>query len=285
MTTTFPLVQALNGADAAGITVQLKTITPQEARTILDTNLSNRRIKRSKLESLKRALIEGRWYIDGNPIRFNDRGELVDGQHRLRACVETGKSILTLVVYGIADEARFVTDTGTAKTCADFLTMNGEPNAASVAATLRLVWLYRANKLFDPTVAPAPEELLRLLQVEPGIRDSVRVARTMADRLPISSTTVAVSHFLTACVDPEDATAFWDRVASGADLKQGSTLLAYRRWIDRWAGKREKPSGLAYLNVTLKAMNYYRQARDVATLIWRREEGPIRVWGEEEDNI
>src|SRR5262249_46857422 len=76
--------------------------SPQLADYIL-TNLSreNRPKKLAKIKRYAQDLIEGRWGMTGDTIKFGSNGVLRDGQNRLAACIRAGKSFRSHTVFGI----------------------------------------------------------------------------------------------------------------------------------------------------------------------------------------
>lgn len=108
------------------MTVQEVTITPKRADEWLAKNMpQNRKIKVAVINKLVADILAGRWIKDGNSIKFNTSGFMIDGQHRLMAIVKSGKTVKTLVCYDVDSEAINTIDTGTARNIADVLSLNG----------------------------------------------------------------------------------------------------------------------------------------------------------------
>lgn len=115
-------------------------ITPPVANAILKTyNIENRGLKARKIKNIVTALQHGEWLVTGETIKFSPR-RLIDGQNRLTACVESGKPIVSHVVFGIPDEAFAIIDTGASRTPGDILHIAGvrDPNAIAHIIT----WIY-----------------------------------------------------------------------------------------------------------------------------------------------
>ena len=75
-------------------------ITPKKANELLCLNTNNRIIRNSRVQMYSRDMANGSWKANGVPIVLGNDGELKDGQHRLQACVKSGKTMKnTLVVY------------------------------------------------------------------------------------------------------------------------------------------------------------------------------------------
>ena len=49
-----------------------------------------RRLRAAKIEQFRRDMLAGKWRLTGQAIHFNVRGQLIDGFHRLTACVAAG---------------------------------------------------------------------------------------------------------------------------------------------------------------------------------------------------
>jgi hypothetical protein len=74
------------------------TVTPEMARHWL-------RIPRRLIGDRVVIAIDGRWEYSGDAIRFDDEGNLIDGEHRLQTCVDAGVPLVTEVVTGLAPDA------------------------------------------------------------------------------------------------------------------------------------------------------------------------------------
>lgn len=75
-------------------------ITPQKAVKFLSSNANNRNLRQNRVSIYASEMQAGNWKSNGVPIVFGNDGELKDGQHRLQACIKSGKTMKnTLVVY------------------------------------------------------------------------------------------------------------------------------------------------------------------------------------------
>lgn len=116
------------------IRVTIERITPEVAERMLTTNIKNRKIKSKPLNAVKSAINNNEWSLNGEAIVFDKFGKLSDGQHRLMACVKTGKSIDVVVVRGVEEEAQDTIDNGTSRQLADYIRIDGYKNYTDVAA-------------------------------------------------------------------------------------------------------------------------------------------------------
>lgn len=77
---------------------EMRIITPQEAKIILENNKRNRAISKTLVKKYAKMMMEGEWYSTHQSIAIDENGILVDGQHRLLACIEANASLKTIVV-------------------------------------------------------------------------------------------------------------------------------------------------------------------------------------------
>jgi hypothetical protein len=76
-------------------------ITPDMAQLWLLRNKNIRRLQESKLSLFAEAMSKDQWDLNGESIKFDKDGNLVDGQNRLTACVKANKSFTSAVAFGI----------------------------------------------------------------------------------------------------------------------------------------------------------------------------------------
>jgi len=75
----------------------VQTITVTKAKELLEGNHSNRPIRESVVRGYAEAMTKGQWRLTHQGIAIDARGNLVDGQHRLLAVIESGKPLKTMV--------------------------------------------------------------------------------------------------------------------------------------------------------------------------------------------
>ncbi len=87
------------------------TITPELAKKWLDkANTSNRKVRITHVDYLVRQIMIGNFILTGATIAFDVFGRLIDGQHRLWACVKSNIPITAFVVTGLSEKAYEATD-------------------------------------------------------------------------------------------------------------------------------------------------------------------------------
>lgn len=250
-------------------------VTPDMAREWLGTMAPNRNVSNTNLSNLVRAMEEGRWHQDGSPIKFDTRGQLIDGQHRLFAVVQTGMPQTFLVVWGVTPDAMTTLDTGKARNRADVLMIHDptvtDVNNVAAATTIMLRWSrgLRNNNLRNEYVSN-DEAVLFYDANKEDIIDATRHGKRVQHAMGAGSNQAfALCYWLFATKDAEDAEFFWDRLIDGQGLELGNPIYALRELLRREANlpsTRDKMRADVVIALTIKAWNAFRQAESIQLL-------------------
>jgi len=115
------------------------TITPEMARKLLERNDKNRNVSERQVEYLAAEILNDRFMFNGESIIVAENGALLDGQHRLMAVVKADKSIESILIEGVPNEAQKTIDVGTSRTAANVLSMEGIKYSTAVAKGVRAI--------------------------------------------------------------------------------------------------------------------------------------------------
>jgi hypothetical protein len=85
----------------SGVTVEWMEVGPNLAKAWLGKNPSNRRLRVSTVSAFAADMRSGNWLETHQGIAIDEDGNLVDGQHRLQAIVESGCTVRLLVTRGL----------------------------------------------------------------------------------------------------------------------------------------------------------------------------------------
>lgn len=141
-------------AAEAGLRSQWMDITPTMAKHWLENNFSNRPVKQDVIAAYARDMINGTWVATHQGVAFNDRDELIDGQHRLMAIVKSGCTIRMMVTFGLPSviagkemTTMDCVDRGAPRSVADQLAIqHGMKNASIIAQTARSIAALCSNE-------------------------------------------------------------------------------------------------------------------------------------------
>jgi hypothetical protein len=79
----------------------IEIITPEKAEEYLFFNSGNRALRKSHIVKLASEMKQGNWQCTHQGIAFNDKGVLIDGQHRLHAVKMSGVCVKMQVTRGV----------------------------------------------------------------------------------------------------------------------------------------------------------------------------------------
>lgn len=250
-------------------------ITPKMAAALLKSNVGNRPVSYQSVIFLKQEILAGRWVRNGDAIRFAHDGRLLDGQHRLMACVETNIAISTTVMLNLDPASQMTIDGGRKRTNGDNLSLLGESYATSIAATMRWIFLLaRGEKNRRSSTA----EILMLLDRYPQIRKSV--AKAFGNKMKGGHPgMIAAIHFIVCeCLDMEkEADAFVEVFATGIPYYKGDPVQVFReRMLSmKMAGKPLVPSKVC--DTTVLVWNYFSEKR--SQKIFRIPKDEVQIKG------
>lgn len=266
-------------------------LTPEGAAGYLKHNVepeagkkgSNRSWVAARVDSYATEMLAGRWKFNHQGIAFNTDGNLIDGQHRLRAVVKAGEAdpdiqVPMVVWWDLPLDANIGIDRNMRRIGGDFLTMEGFSSGNRLSKTCALLWCF-ANNNFDEKIYPTfwsqtlePTVLLATAAEWPDLQESSRIGGRLAKILVPSGT--AAGWLVARRAFPDvDMDEFVNTVQHGAMLAIGDPRLALRTWgLNRRDGKKK---GEAYesFGVFLKTFAAWRQGRtDVEVMVLRGNE-------------
>lgn len=121
-------------ADGGVEGAEFANITPEIAAVMLSHNDGNRQVKSPNLDAIMRDIQGGRWRTNGESMIISSDGRMNDGQHRCWGVVLVGRSITSVVSYGVERTSMATVDIGRKREGADRLTIAGVPNSTKASA-------------------------------------------------------------------------------------------------------------------------------------------------------
>jgi len=268
-----------------GVLVGAVTITPTMAEVWLERNTDNiRNPMRPSIGEYTEAMKLGQWDFNGDPIRFDKKGILVDGQNRLLSCVQSGKSFTSVVVYGI--ESALNIDVGRKRTLAQLVAHEGFSDGAQISAAINGIYNFRAKNGTS------------LMQVGHGEKpltkaDAIKFAQDNGTALihSVNATKQAgklfgkwgvhsTLHFLFAEKAGQVlADTFYEMLSTGANLGEASPIRHLMLRLNANKGdKHSKLSLNAYVGIVVKCWNAWVSGQEMRRLTYSYEkEGVAKI--------
>jgi hypothetical protein len=253
---------------------RLEWITPQQAKELVapDRNRVNRTKRWPRIREYAADIVAKQWKVTGETIGLDVDGCLVQGQHRLLACIEADKPFRTFVVYDLARDAQQVMDSGMKRSVSDALHMRGEQNATPLAALVRLTIAYEADhELRERTTKTSNTFVLRRFDEDPELfREAVKAGQSAYQQSGkmASPATWALAWVLFASIDRDDASDFFELVKTGDGVRKGDPVYALRRFLTDRIINSSGARRIA-MAVIVKAWNAYRDGTRIDLLMFR----------------
>jgi hypothetical protein len=257
-------------------------ITPDIAAAYLARNPRNRLIEKRIVRRYASAMRAGHWESTGQSIQFDTTGDLVDGQHRLTAIVETGLSFTMLVVRGLSPSVRDVIDTGKARTLADSLRLRGTADSPTVGGMLRWKYRYDRGLVFASSLDLDHRTLEAVLDENPSIGESASARTLLQPKQLIPPTLAGWLLFELHRADAGMAAQFFDQFAAGSGIAKGDVAYIVRQRLisdlnSRQSLSHQRQATLAVLIV--KGWNAFAEGRSVSNFVVKPNQPFPVIWG------
>ncbi|PZS36874.1 MAG: hypothetical protein DLM58_00695 [Pseudonocardiales bacterium] len=254
---------------------RVQTITPAKATEMLEANRANRPLSRTVVRGFAEAMQRGDWMVTHQGIAFDDTGVLVDGQHRLAAVIEADIPV-EMTVFTAVDEGTFdVLDTGKRRNAADVLAMEGEKSSSTLAAMVRIVWMYenRPDQSWSGGGATVTNhQVVQTLAVHPKLRDYVAVGEQISVATgAIKSAAGAASYLASRAGRKAELEEWLDGIIDGVGLAKGDARLVFRRVMFAMARKQpgqamRRREGREHVALYILGYNAWRAGEKVTSL-------------------
>lgn len=252
-------------------------VTPELAeKWLVERNTNNRKLTKAAVDRWAGEMLAGRWDADASDIKFSRTGELIDGQHRLAACVKAGVPFATTIKTGLSLDTKRRIDIGVRRSTSHTFQIERVYEANNVAAAINLRLRYedaesKGLKLdASPStrrtvVALSPDAALEYLRAHPEHEKTAPTAGQMHKTGPgIAKSAWFAFMAMAAYVDERDAFAFADEVLGG-DMRPGSPVIALMRYLAAIAARprtgkltQERNASDKHLTAMLTVWNAWR---------------------------
>lgn len=204
---------------------KLVEVTPEQAfEWLTENNGINRAISNHVVKMYAAEMRRGEWKVTHQGPAFDTNGNLIDGQHRLMAVIETGMTIPMYITLNADPDTFSVLDQNYKRTAAHMVT--GKNRSMKAAA---------ARFLTDPprlmyTGRLVNRDVVEIVNSHPGLEAATEIAFRIYHATRINSTQMAA--LLTLVIEegvPAEVRHQWtEGLVTGAGLKSGDPRLSLR---------------------------------------------------------
>jgi len=259
---------------------EVYTFTPEEARWLLrERNPANRPCNPGQVKMLASELEGGYWRRNGETIIFDREGRLMNGQHRLTACVSSGVMLESWCVFGVEPDVFDTLDRTRRRSTSDDLAIRGERHYTTLAATLVLIDLEERGKLDQMWSGSNQHVAAELLARHPRVRGAVAYvcARASLRRL-MPGRVASFCLYRFSEIDHHMGYEFFERLATGEMLEEGNPILLLRNRLleNHEHGTISRMQTTYILAITVKAWNAWREGRKLKFLRYRGDQSDAK---------
>lgn len=209
----------------------IENITPKLAQQYLDKVKSGhqRKLINSRAEAFAREMTAKHWFTHHQGIAFDEHGNLIDGQHRLKAIIISGINVTMLVTRGVQAEmvngvrlfAIDTMDNGYKRQTGEQLALrHGIENSNRVTAAAAAI-LYWATNLSRNTTPVS----LEIIALYPSLKKLSQGKSKVLPGCIVGAFAIATKTF------PELLECFVDPYITGAGLSAKSPALLLRNYV------------------------------------------------------
>lgn len=248
--------------------VKEELVTPEVARQYLEKNTANRKIQTKAVSRYAEDMQKGNWKSTGDTIKFGRNGELIDGQHRLRAIVSANKAVRLLVARGVDDGAKLVTDTGMGRNFKNVLEFSGfTKNSGLVAAVCKAAYTFHYGRAGDNGVRKSNLELSVFLEENPEIHDCAMFAKGFTPRVGriAPDSIIGAVRFASIKIDEGLSNEFFECLELPPSTQHPVNALKVALTRNAALGHRKARSNYVWA-LTIKAWNAFYQRRELSLL-------------------
>lgn len=156
-------------------------ITPVMAQELLDHSRCIKPLHNNDIDRLVGEFNHDNFEFNGATITLNTRGQLIDGQTRLSACVKANKPFKSFIVYGVDLEGQYTKDTGRSRNVVQYLGTHGYKYPRALSASAQIIHNIILNRNDDTKdgiietskITATHKEIIDIIESEPNLQTCV----------------------------------------------------------------------------------------------------------------
>lgn len=224
-----------------GRSVELLDVTPETAQKWLDTNTHNRPLRWRRALSYELAMKKGEWILTPDYIAFSKPWldpdnqvhhpeTLIEGQHRLRAIIDSGVTVPMTIWRGCEPEEMRVIGQGAERTNGDILAISRpglkDPTVIALVASAFVSYVMGYNIAVDAWMI---QEIFSSFETE--VLEVVKYKKILGSLMRREMTAVFL---LAHLIDPEMARNIFTRVKSGIGFTKSDPIRFLYLYLYEW---------------------------------------------------
>lgn len=273
------------------IRAKVVTITPDEAFEMVERTRRHyeklgrpenfRPINYTYVEEIAKQIGTEDWDVNGEAIKVTDEGIVIDGGHRLAACMLANRPIVTLVIYGVDDSMTM--DAGRPRTFAAYLRNMGVKRYNMVSTVVRHINCTDSSGGYDADLMwgwKSPVSLMRIYKrLTKEIMSAVDYVANHAGgggaprQCLIEPTILVYGCVMARRVDRTKADEFISKCITGLDITERSPVYQIRKRMQINLKATAKLRNYSVLCLLMKAWKMWLEGTPCDVLGYRDNEG------------
>jgi len=266
-------------------------ISPGWARQLLKLNWDNNRdTSKAQVEAYADAMKAGEWKYNDAQIAFDRKGRMLNGQHRLTACVLAGCPFVTDIAFDIDPDSYATIDRGRAKSGADVAKYEGVPERrATHSAAVKILYRFDRGIEYGAKLSAEQERIAfrDFRDLEPWVKTAHAMAYKKTRGIKGPRGLLAAVLYLCARVDRDAARTFAEELDAGVGggLHQRHPAYVAQRTINDRKNFLGGNGYAEYRRILVKAWENRRKGIEVSYFKFSAQseewpEGSRRPWGD-----
>lgn len=235
-------------------------------------NGTNRPLIENHSKELARRMSADQWRLNGETIKFNQKGEMIDGQHRCRAIVIHSKPVEIEVRFGLGNIFETL-DEGKKRSPGDVLAIEGTSHYTNIAAAIGFIVRHNnGNNVVGSRMKSkiSNRDVLDFYHKHAEkLEEYVRFGNKLYDLSGrfLSASEFTAYMYLFSEKHATDASKFLEKLAIGANLERTSPIFHLRaKLMQSKMDKQKSLNARVKKALIIKAWNAYRKDNEMKIL-------------------
>lgn len=245
-------------------------LTPTMALELIQANKMNRPLDQNTVSRISRQILAGKWKFNGDTIKVSLDRNILDGQHRLHAVIETKQTIETLVVIDVEAEAFDTIDTlRKFRTLGDTVAVEGQAKYRQQIGQA-LAWLLRYER--GTLIAyRAPQNRIENSDIKEAWRANTNIVRAVERAAPlrrvVNTGLLGFYYYLVSNQNAELAERMIETLNDPSRSAAKDPFFLLCQYLTGDAFK----DAVRTIALMIKAANYAFNGSQIGTLEWRQQ--------------
>lgn len=256
-------------------TASVIKVDKELAKLMLERNVMNRAISKPKMDQYRISMNNGDWSMTGDTIKFDNQNNLIDGQKRLMALIESNVNDVAFMICAGLDRNEVFTkiDRGQNRTAANDLEFLGVQNSTLISTMIKNITLFKKQSYGDRGGSSRVMTRKEMIDFHMEHKDLLQKRASTAGSFYkksgclVKPGIIASLYYMFAEKSEEAAKDFFDKFATGFNLDADSPILVLRNKIMKSkSNNKDRLTQAEIVKYMIIAWNKYRSGEKVKVL-------------------